>query len=457
MSRAKQGSVVLEASIPGGNRIPVAIVKGTPQPPPEARSYYARYTGLERVTSQGNRSTRYVDPLGENLAVAWKRCQEIELDLHAKRVGLEINLPPTHATKDTAGKETIAAAVAEFIHYSESRVADWRNGGDNGLSPNSLSSYRKACENFRDACAAMGAVYMTEFRNEERGEAILLNFKNWLDKSENVIRRGGKAAYSNSRKFTVIGQMLARNGFKMKTDRMFNPNDPGLIDHKDAPRVKKPKIADVVYYTPADIKAMLSAADTVHEKSIYLVDDLKDLILTFVWTGMRDEEVQHLTWADINWKNGDGKPKATVQDKPKYDWRVKDHEKRIVTLPEKLKKRLLDRQAGKGTKEGTRANRFNSELIFPTSDGTPNQNFADHITALQKRAIAGGYQFSRPETRTKVLHNFRRSYATMQMLNGVPVRNIQDDLGHSELSTTERYLARVDNPDKVRAEFETIG
>src|SRR6202043_3411489 len=105
---------------------------------------------------------------------------------------------------------------------------------------------------------------------------------------------------------------------------------------------------DVVFYTPADIKAMLAAAESVHDKSIYLADDLKDLILIFVRTGMRDEEIQHLTWEDINWKNGDGKGKITIQDKPKYDWRVKDHEKRIVTMHDKLRTRLKAREEGKG-------------------------------------------------------------------------------------------------------------
>jgi len=88
-------------------------------------------------------------------------------------------------------------------------------------------------------------------------------------------------------------------------------------------------------------------------------------------TGMRDEEVQHLTWSDINWANGDGKMKITVQDKPKWDWRVKDHEKRIVS-PDKntiLKARLKARQEGKGK----RAKRSGSELLFPTHLGTPDQ------------------------------------------------------------------------------------
>jgi integrase len=349
-----------------------------------------------------------------------------------------------------SAKGTIAAAVAEFITYSESRVESWRLGDESGLSPNSVVAYRKAAQDFAKACAEFGAVRMAEF--EDTGEAILLNFKKWLQK--NVTRKSGKGAYSDSRKFTVIGQLLARNGFKMKADRIFNPSDAGLMKRGDVPRVKKPGIGDVVFYTPDDIQAMLEAADKPDEKSSLLSDDLKDLLMLLLCGGMRDEEVQHLTWKDINWANGDGKMKITVQDKPQFDWRVKDHEKRIV-CPDKnalLKKRLQDRQAGKGT----RAPRVNSDLLFSTNRGNPDQNFADRINALQNRAEKSDYSFSRPEARQHILHNFRKSYATYQMLQGVPARNIQRDLGHSELSTTERYLAIVDEPKDTLKAYQAI-
>jgi integrase len=247
---------------------------------------------------------------------------------------------------------------------------------------------------------------------------------------------------------------LARNGVKMKTDRTFNPNDAGLVDRVDVPRVKKPGIADVVYYTPEDIKAMLAAASSVHEKSVYQADDLRDLVFMLLCTGMRDEEVQHLCWSDIQWANGDGRMKITVQDKPQFDWRVKDHEKRIVT-PDKnaiLQARLKARLAGRGR----RVKNASRDLLFSTNRGTPDQNFADRINLMQKRAEAKGYVFSRPEARTHILHNFRKSYATYQMLQGVPARNIQRDLGHSDLSTTERYLAVVEDPAGAKAAYEAI-
>lgn len=410
----------------------------------------AGYQGAFYVRHSEDGKRRWVS--FKSLRDALTRQSNIETNIDRARKGIA----PLSAVEPTDGKVTgtIASAVAEFITYSEGRVSIWRKGGNNGLAPNSVVAYAKAMEDFAASCAEFGAVYLAEFQDAHRGEAILLNFNRWLDK--NVVRKKGKGAYSDSRKFTVVGQFLSRNGFKMKADRMFNPQDAGLVDHSDVPRVKKPGIADVVYYTPADINAMLAATSGVHEKSNYLTDDLKDLLFVFLCTGMRDEEVQHLTWDDINWANGDGKMKINVQDKPQFDWRVKDHEKRIVTPDknEKLKKRLQARQAGRGK----RAGRSGSELLFPTRLGTPDQNFADRINALQKRAGTGKkpYIFSRPEARSHILHNFRKSYATYQMLHGVPARNIQRDLGHSELSTTERYLAIVEEPEETRRAYDGL-
>jgi site-specific recombinase XerD len=81
-----------------------------------------------------------------------------------------------------------------------------------------------------------------------------------------------------------------------------------------------------------------------------------------------------------------------------------------------------------------------------------------HYDRLQNRAVSGKkpYTFSRLEARAHILHNFRKSFASYAMLQGTPVRNIQRDLGHSKMETTERYLAVVEEPDKVRKAYAAI-
>ena len=423
-----------------GLREKVEFDKGRAKlPPAYAGKLYLRHSNNGKRVWQAYETLELALAARDQLTVAYDR----------KREGLPAVKPAEAAATiltPSYAKGTIAAAVQEFVEYSRSRIEDWRKGADNGLAPNSFTAYEKAVRDFAASCQDFGAIQMSEFKGE-RGKAVLLHFKKWL--GSNIRRRAGKAAHGDARKFIIIDAFLARNGVKMKKDRKFNPNDPGLVPYIDVTRVKKTKIADVVYYTPRDIRAMLEAAETVDmEKSIYTPQELKELVLTFALTGCRDEEIQHLCWSDINWKNGDGRGKITIQDKPKYDWRVKDHEKRVVTMPDELRNWLQARRDRTSTAE---------ELVFSNSVGKQNQNFADHISGLQNRAEKAGYTFSRPEARNHVLHNFRKSYATMHSLHGTPSRDIQADLGHSELSVTEGYLARVgDDRERVKAEYAKL-
>ena len=41
------------------------------------------------------------------------------------------------------------------------------------------------------------------------------------------------------------------------------------------------------------------------------------------------------------------------------------------------------------------------------------------------------------------LHKFRRTYATLNMLNGMPMPLLQTYIGHSDMETLNRYLAHV--------------
>jgi integrase len=449
---------------------PVEFKKGQPQSP-------ANYIGkfYVRFSDSGKRYWKSFDDL--QLAQVFRR--NLTTDIDRRREGLPPvrtdvnNLLRDFETGLAPEKGTIAEAVAAFIAECESRIQDWRNGGRNGLSPNSVTAYKRAVNNFATSCAEFGAVQMSEFSVPERGAAILTNHKAWLQK--NTERRHGKAAYSDSRQFVVLNQFLAGHGIKLAKDRTVNPNDIGLLKRHAVPSVAKPKKGDVVFYTPEDIKAMLSAALTVDYKhnnnvSWYDADDLRDLLLVFLWTGCRDEEIQHLEWSDFIARNGDGHGKIIIQDKPQYDWRVKDHEKREIRLKDcpQLRDLLVARQKRMATDAWQKTHQGHSKtLIFSTANGTPDQNFADRIGAMQERAELGEvkrkagaprkpYTFSRPEARRHILHNFRKTWATWQSVKGIPAQNIQAALGHSELSTTERYLSLVDEPEKTRAAFDAI-
>ncbi|HXW17991.1 MAG TPA: hypothetical protein VEJ39_06795, partial [Candidatus Acidoferrales bacterium] len=154
----------------------VQIKNGRPIPLENVTTYYLRYSDNGR---------RIVEPVGGDLSAAFVAYQNRELNQARAQQGLKpIETEASALIRDfktsTSGEITIAEAVAQFIVDCQNRIQDWRNGGANGLSPNSASAYKQAIQSFADACANMGAVNMSELNDPKRGEAILSYFKDWL-------------------------------------------------------------------------------------------------------------------------------------------------------------------------------------------------------------------------------------------------------------------------------------
>ncbi len=382
----------------------------------------------------------------------------IETNLDRARKGIE-PLPVPKAAPTSAVKGTIADAAAAYLSEQESRVQGWRNGSEGGLSPATLDVIKNAIDTFLKACADLGAVDIAELRDPARGRRILLAVRDWME--NNTDRRKGKAAYTDGKKFTYIAQLLAHNGIKMAQDKKVRwGGDPGLLKWHEVPRAKKPKVSDVVFYTPGDLKAMWDGAGKVKpakngaQRSSWTADDIRDLLAVLTLTGMRDEEVQHLQWDDIIWANGDGLPKFKVKDKPQYDWKPKNGERTVkpieyfaVALRERLKARKARRKVSQ-----------DNTLVFHTTVDTPDQNFADQIRKAMDTALKAGYKFNRPEAHQhNIVHNFRRTFATvLNSCYGLSAPTVQDRIGDADLTTVQRYLGKVDDPTTMRKAFEKL-
>lgn len=168
----------------------------------------------------------------------------------------------------------------------------------------------------------------------------------------------------------------------------------------------------------------------------------KDLILFFLHTGFRDEEVAYAKWTDIDFVKGS----INVYAKPEYDWKPKDSEFRQqdIVLQEKFLKRMQARRE--------RWHDF-SPLIFPTNRGTPCMHLIKTVQRVCKRAGIVDKRIT--------LHAFRRTFGTL-VAKEYGLEQARIWLGHADLQTTQAYIAADEfsteqSREKVKNMFSGVG
>jgi integrase len=177
--------------------------------------------------------------------------------------------------------------------------------------------------------------------------------------------------------------------------------------------LKKPMKARPTRYSIELINRMLAVA----------TENEKDLIQFFLNTGFRDEETAFCKYGDIDFATGS----INVHSKPEFGWSPKDNEAREQDIV--LQDRFVERM--KARKE--RTNRKDSDLIFPQErEEKPDMHLIRFVQRVAKRAGIT----DKPIT----LHSFRRTFGSIvQKEYGLEQARIW--LGHSDIETTQRYIA----------------
>jgi integrase/recombinase XerD len=154
----------------------------------------------------------------------------------------------------------------------------------------------------------------------------------------------------------------------------------------------------------------------------------------FLMTAMREQEVMHTYWSDINFVH------ATVRlsHKPDRGWTPKAYKEREIPIPAKLVKGL---KAWKMKADKT------CGLVFPTAGCNPKLDFLDCLKACAERAKLDNENFW--------LHKFRATFATRCLWAGVDLRTVQQWLGHSDMESTMRYL-KPSRSQQVREKVNEI-
>jgi integrase len=316
--------------------------------------------------------------VGNDAATATARRLQKEAELNAVNNGVRI-LPDGQN-----GNRSVAAAVADFL--DETKLTK---------KPKTLAAYTTALNYFTDSCPKL---YLEDIDRRD-----LLKFAAFLrDDKEQAPR----SVYN---KFENVMTFLKANGIR------------GLVGKNDWPRYTE---EEPETYDQEELDTLLKACN----------DNERLWFEFFLMSGMREQEVMHTYWSDINFKHAT----VRVSHKPDRGWTPKAYKEREIPIPTTLVESLKTWKA-KADK--------NCNLVFPTSGCNPKLNFLDDLKACAERAKLDKDNFW--------LHKFRATFATRCLWAGLDLRTVQKWLGHSDMESTMRYLKPARN-EAVREKVNQI-
>lgn len=302
--------------------------------------------------------------VGKDAADASARRLRKEAELNALNAGVTVV-----SETGTNGQRSIAAAVAEYLE--EIRISK---------KPKTYAAYSTALNYFVESCPK---IFVADIDRKD-----LLKFCAFLREEK---EQAPRSVYN---KFENLMTFLKAQGIR------------GLVGKNDWPRFveEEPEV-----YEKEELDKLLKACDAAERLWFEF----------FLMTGMREQEVMHCSWEDVNLSRS----AVTVRYKPEYGFSPKNYKEREVPMPEKLVKQL---QAWKAKSDKT------CGLVFPTAGCRPKLNFLDCLKACAERAKLDKERFW--------LHKFRATFATWSLWGGVDLRTVQQWLGHSDMESTMRYL-----------------
>ncbi len=184
--------------------------------------------------------------------------------------------------------------------------------------------------------------------------------------------------------------------------RYLDTNPVASVDRLKVPK-RSPRFLNI-----EEIERLMAASK---ESYIY------PLIMTALHTGMRKSELFNLRWTDVNFQQG------TIAAQNRSDWHTKNYLPRTISMTPALHEVLQGHQTQQ-TELG-----YESEYVFTYQGNQLKYDIKDSLrTVLRKAGL-----------KNVTLHTFRHTFASQLALAGVPLRDIQELMGHQSFQTTLQY------------------
>lgn len=231
----------------------------------------------------------------------------------------------------------------------------------------------------------------------------ITNFQ--IEQFKNRRKEEGAKSATVNRELAIVKALFNRG-----VEWGFLPKSPAAAVKK----FKEPK-RQARFFSSAEVNKMLANAE----------NGLRPLVAVLVNTGLRREELLHLTWEDVDLE------RRLLIVQAKENWRPQDYELRHIPLNDAALKALkeLRRRAG-----------ANGGWVFADRKGDTCS--ADHLTHRFKAMLKGlGIKGH--------LHALRHTFASHLVMQGADLYTVAKLLGHANIKTTEIYAHLA--PDFLKA------
>lgn len=313
-----------------------------------------------------------------------------------------------------AGSRTLLKNYAESTFFE----------GGLTVADNTYKSYRSVFNNH----------ICPEFGGREMGDIRYTEIKAWINKMEQG------SSYANGKVLKKpVGRVTQRKAFVVLALILKSARRDRLIPTIETEGVKTYPLPtnDVVIFYPHEWDGFFGAVDAYWQPLVHVGRA----------TGLRIEELRALCPKQIDWRGRDliNVDRATIQltiaeGGPFKDKEPKDKDKREVRVRDVETMKILARAVKARGLEPT-----STEKIFLTPDGQPFDY--EILEGVFERACKAA------EIPRRTPKHLRSTFASWRLKeNGGDLKEVQEEMGHSSVTVTEKYLAVLRGVDGDLAE-----
>jgi integrase len=206
-------------------------------------------------------------------------------------------------------------------------------------------------------------------------------------------------------------------------------------------KIKKRKMAETPlrYVTVEEYRAFMNEAEGFWWNA---------LISVAYGSGLRRNEILHLTWTDVDFENQQIHVSPKKETAKTIEWEPKDHEKRVVPMADETAQLLANLQAQ--AKEGFPYIFISPKRLEKIRERQKNENWTSRSEVVNNLRKNFNTIRCRAGIAECTLHDFRRSAIT-NWASQLPIQVVQQLAGHSDISTTRKYYLTVRSEDMVSA------